>query len=90
MKYKAGDRVTIRPDLEMEYSYSMEDSGKRIRIVKEMVRYGMKEATIEREVLGFYRLKEIGWLWADEMFLSEKDDLDESPFDLQNLMEVNV
>lgn len=89
MKYKAGDRVTVRPDLEVHCPYSMEDNPeKRVQISKEMVYYRGKELTIKGELCGFYRVEETGWLWADEMLLSEEDDFDDSPFDLSSLMEV--
>lgn len=64
MKYKVGDRVRVRKDLEAGKLYGLFNAN------KEMVKMRGETVTIEQVYgdQGYYDLQESKWLWTDEMF----------------------
>lgn len=65
MKYKVGDKVRVRSDLEESETYGDQT------FVKQMEKYKGKLVTISEEHPGFYYIKEDkdeNWCWTDEMF----------------------
>ena len=74
--YSVGDRVIVRPDLNLDDDYCMffwdgtrneEDSN---CAVSDMVRLAGSVVTIERAEYGsHYLVEESTWNWTDEMFL---------------------
>ena len=65
MRYKVGDKVRIRSDLEESETYGDQT------FVKQMEKYKGKLVTISEEHPRFYYIKEDkdeNWCWTDEMF----------------------
>ena len=65
MKYKVGDKVRVRSDLEESETYGDQT------FVKQMEKYKGKLVTISEEHPRFYYIKEDkdeNWCWTDEMF----------------------
>lgn len=64
MKFKVGDKVRVRKDLEVDKWYG-DDS-----VVDEMLQMRGKEVTISRIINSEYKILEDfgGWCWTDEMF----------------------
>lgn len=65
MKYKVGDKVRVRSDLEESERYGDQT------FVKQMEKYKGKLVTISEEHPRFYYIKEDkdeNWCWTDEMF----------------------
>lgn len=76
MKYKAGDRVKVRSDLEVDKKYG-EDY-----FIDEMYEYKSKTLTISKVGKCCYNVKENHFYWTDEMFESKDytyEDLKKSP-----------
>lgn len=79
MKYKVGDKVLVRPDLEEDKKYGDEV------VMSDMLFFRGKIVTIEHiDHPNCYRIKEDPdqWHWTDEMFFEEvfeeiKSDLEE-------------
>ena len=80
--YSVGDRVVVRPDLNLDDDYSMffpdgtpnEDDSNCA--VSDMVRLAGKVVTIERAKCGsHYRVEESTWNWTDEMFLGLEEEI---------------
>ena len=66
MKYKIGDKVLVRPDLEENKTYGNEV------VISDMLYFKGKIVTIEHvDYPNHYRIKEDPdeWFWTDEMFL---------------------
>ena len=62
MKYKVGDKVRIREDLEVGKDYGNHD------VVEDMKKYEGKEFIIDEVRRNYYRLKDENWYyWTDEM-----------------------
>ena len=71
MKYKIGDKVRVRNDIEVHREYKMEDSKELAWITPEMLKFKGEILTItEINQYGKYRVKEDNelWCWTDEMF----------------------
>lgn len=70
MKYKIGDKVRVRSDLEYHIYYEMEDAGAKNTFVSAMKDLSGKIVTISGYRHGQYVLEEqLGnYLWVDEMF----------------------
>ena len=62
MKYKVGDRVRVRRDLEENKTYGGWDA------LEDMVKMRGEIATIRRVRSSAYELEEKGLMWTDEMF----------------------
>ena len=79
MKYKIGDKVLVRPDLEEGKKYGNEV------VISDMLFFKGKIVTIEHvDHPDYYRIKEDSdqWHWTDEMFVGKeseeiKSDLEE-------------
>lgn len=61
MKFKVGDKVRVREDLEVFTKYG------NYTFVKGMEEYKGKEFIIDEVCTDYYRLKDIGYCWTDEM-----------------------
>ena len=71
MKYKVGDKVRVRDDLEIGKWYSMNNRTFSDFVNSEMITFKGKEVTIlANNCFGMYRIKEDNgeWHWTDEMF----------------------
>lgn len=71
MKYKVGDKVRVRDDIEVYREYKMEDSKELAWITPEMLKFKGEILTItEINQYGKYSVKEDNelWSWTDEMF----------------------
>lgn len=68
MKFKVGDRVSVRSDLVIDKSYGSNS------INDEMINWCGKIVTI-KVITSWneYRIKEDGWNWTDEMFIGKVD-----------------
>ena len=62
MKFKVGDKVRVREDLEVGKDY-----GNYYVVVEDMKEYKGKEFIIHEVWRNCYRLKDIGYYWTDEM-----------------------
>lgn len=62
MKYKVGERVRIRRDLNKDLSNA------KYFVEEEMVSKAGRVVTIDRVFSDSYRIVEFGWYWTDEMF----------------------
>lgn len=89
MRYKIGDTVCIRDDLEMDNKYSMDDSRFGTTVNEMMVGFRGHEAMITNVVTisdrNYYKIDidEDEWYWTDGMFndvydydLPEPEELD--------------
>ena len=68
MKYKVGDKVRIKSDLERGKSYYMYGSDEWATCNSTMISHSGSIATISECCIGQYRLCEFGYFWTDEMF----------------------
>lgn len=80
--YSVGDRVVVRPDLNLDEDYCMflpdgtpnEDSSNCA--VSDMVRLAGQVVTISRAQSGYhYLVEECSWNWTDEMFLGLEEEI---------------
>lgn len=84
-KYKVGDKVRVRSDLERYDStgkikqYCMED-GKHNTVVDDMLNLAGKIVTIE-SYDGQYCIEESSWHWTDEMFEGLAEELEFHVYD---------
>ena len=72
MKYKVGDKVRVRSDLEESETYGCQS------FVKQMEKYKGKLVTISEEHQGFCYIeedKDENWCWTDEMFEPVEEEL---------------
>lgn len=72
MKYKVGDKVRVRSDLEESETYGCQ------AFVKQMEKYKGKLVTISEEHQGFCYIeedKDENWCWTDEMFEPVEEEL---------------
>jgi hypothetical protein len=72
MKYKVGDKVRVRSDLEESETYGCQS------FVKQMEKYKGKLVTISEEHQGFCYIeedKDDNWCWTDEMFEPVEEEL---------------
>ena len=71
MRYKPGDRVVVRHDLEEGKRYYMDDGGLCDIATSEMVELAGQTVTIRERPSptdGKYYIKEGRWYWTDDMF----------------------
>lgn len=75
MRYKLGDKVTIRKDLVVKRYYFGDNTGFNVLFVKDMKKFLGRTATIVRLCNSSYKLDiDNGlWFWTDEM-LENADD----------------
>ena len=72
--FSVGDTVTVRVDLNTETRYGSDgDTNRTLNVTRDMLELAGKRFTIMdvyKNAMGRwrYRLKENGWMWADEMF----------------------
>jgi len=67
-KYKVGDKVRVRSDLERHKFYSMKDGMLKNSVVDDMFKLRGKIVTIKEFSFGQYCIEECGYYWTDEMF----------------------
>ena len=72
-KYKPGDRVRVRKDLEENEIYTMEDESEYNSFTSGMKHFEGREVTINKISDGQYLIKEYGNYWVDGMFEDIKD-----------------
>lgn len=73
MKYKVGDKVTIRKDLEIDKVYYMEDRMECDAFVDDMAEFIGKEVTISDNAFKYCIQEDSSmYNWTDEMFESEE------------------
>lgn len=75
MKYKVGDKVRVRSDLEKGKLYRTEDGSEEVCAVGTMLKFSGKEVTISETIGGKYVVEECKrerffYYWTDEMFES--------------------
>ena len=68
MRYRVGDRPTVREDLEDGKIYLMDDNGGSDMVVDNMLSLRGKVVTIIQASENGYRIKESAWHWVDGMF----------------------
>jgi len=72
--FQAGDTVTVRGDLNTGTRYGSDgDANRTLNVTSDMLEFAGCRCTIRdvyKNSMGRwrYRLKENGWVWADEMF----------------------
>ena len=66
-KYKVGDVVTIRRDIDRGRMYSMDSGISTYGVTKEMADLAGSDFVIEDATRTYYRLSGIGWFWTDGM-----------------------
>lgn len=78
-RYKPGDTVIIRDDLDLYMSYCMEDGSSGIGVNSIMARMGGQPCTIDDTSSGRYSILEDNgrWAWTDEMFAGADAKLDD-------------
>lgn len=71
MKYKIGDKVKVRDDIELYKKYKMDDNKELAWVTPEMLKFKGEILTITKiDKYGKYRVNEDNgeWCWTDEMF----------------------
>ena len=97
--YSVGDRVVVRPDLNLDDYYCMflpdgtPDEDDNNCAVSDMVRLAGEVVTIKRANHGcHYLVDECPWNWTDEMFLGLEEEVIENgsahEFDPDALMDI--
>ncbi|MGN0655230.1 MAG: hypothetical protein ACI4KR_00410 [Ruminiclostridium sp.] len=80
MLYKAGDKVLVKPDLNLEDEYYMSDKSEYDYVSEEMLEYAGKVVTISEAYDFGYHIEELAdddddeWIWTDEMFAGLAED----------------
>lgn len=86
-KYRVGDQVMIRPDLEVGKSYPMEDGSDYWAVTMEMASWGGEIVTISEASEKYYSIKEHSFFWSDTMFEPLDDaELEESDVAIEDLL----
>ena len=81
MKYKVGDKVRVRKDLEVGKNYG------HYNVVEDMEKYKGKEFIINEVSRSYYRLKNENWYcWTDEML----ELIEEGEKDNMNIEQLNL
>ena len=81
MKFKVGDKVRVREDLEVGKDYGNHD------VVEDMKKYKGKEFIIDEVRKHYYRLKDENWYsWTDEML----EPVEEGGKDNMNIEQLNL
>jgi hypothetical protein len=84
-RYSQGDRVIVRPDLEENTHYYMDDQGLGFSLpaIDDMLKLAASEVTIKdiNSYLSnsYYRIGECDYGWTDEMFLGLADEVSDQP-----------
>ena len=90
--YHKGDKVIVREDLVALRSYRFHGFDSDVIFVSSMSKYKGQTVTIKSQPRPGhgYHIKEDGglWNWSDDMFLGLASDIDLSPIDENDLMEV--
>ena len=68
MKYKVGDKVRVRSDLEVGKQYGNDNDSDKVYFVSGMKCHKGKIVTIQEIAYSAYRIKEDKWFWTDDMF----------------------
>lgn len=74
MKFKVGDKVRVREDLEINKMYG------NYEFIKEMAHLKGKIVTIKEILKSGYRIKEEYYMWTNEMFVEVKQEVQEKTF----------
>lgn len=74
MKFKVGDKVRVREDLEYGFLYGAWCCNAK------MISFKGKELTVEKVYDEFYEVKENNWYWTDEMLEEVKKEVQEKTF----------
>lgn len=78
MKYKVGDKVRVRKDIDDSTAYYMDDKSDYFYAILEMIDGAGSTVTIAEATPNWYRIEEDKtWKWTDEMF-EDIEDLVES------------
>lgn len=86
-KYKEGDHVLVRSDLQHGMFYKHGD-GSDITYVKQMDKWLGQIAEITLAHPSFYRIGGRGWAWSDDMFVGLADEGNVHEVNVSDLMEV--
>lgn len=78
MKFKVGDKVRVRKDLQRGVPYKMHDSKKYYYAIHDMINFAGKVVTI-KAVNDSYRIVEMCCNWTDEMFEGLAEEAPKSP-----------
>lgn len=73
MRYKEGDRVTVRPDLKADTEYPHPIDGRSIYVNSTMADTAGRTITIEATWDGVYRARDVyglDWTWTEDMFVN--------------------
>lgn len=82
MRYKIGEKVRIKNDLERNKMYYMYGGGEWNTCNNAMMSFRGSIATISGYNSGQYRLHECGYFWTDEMF----ENLPVNPINIEDLL----
>lgn len=74
MKFKVGDKVRVREDLEINKMYG------NYEFIEEMAHLKGEIVTIEGTLKSGYRIKEEYYMWSNEMFVEVKEEVQEKTF----------
>lgn len=74
MKFKVGDKVRVREDLEIDKMYG------NYEFIKEMAHLKGEIVTIKEVLKSGYKIKEEYYMWSNEMFVKVKVEVQEKTF----------
>lgn len=87
MKYKPGDKVMIRSDLQEDVDYAEENSGNGLNIASDMLEYAGQVVTIAHNRQFYYGVEEDDheWNWSIGMFDPSYGEFDSTEVDTSGL-----